>query len=332
MEPEYFKFVYASQQPLYVSLCRIEFVGEQMAPDDAAHRPWPSVFTYHCNYAALISASDLQGVTEHMLAVQQDVCHMGQGVLQSTSDFMSWSMFTLALGTAPEKPVAEDRDEPQPKRQRRKGIDDHKEAAIRDFPLLADLLDEKEGIAGKPRKRAEGSDGSESDEDSDSDEASDAEDGLDRLMKELDDNRMVCAAAMAEGVDEDPWFTVKPLGCLNTFERKGIWNDAIQGGARGKKAEDFCKRRNMQVHMRFEILLYGMAHCKILAQAFCHRQSFVREWELRQPLGEKAPWTADCWGDYRESPVFVELANSPGLRDCTKAAVAKVRRAGPGTR
>ena len=168
-------------------------------------------------------------------------------------------------------------------------------------------------------------------DDSDIDEQEVADD-FEELMKALDDNRMVCAVEMAGNTDEEPDFTTKTLGGPSTFAKKGVWNDAVQGGARSGVALDFCQRRNVQTAMRFEISLYGLAHANILARAFAHRQQFMFDWELMQPGGARAPWGIDCWREYEGTAAFKAFASSPDLPAATIAAVSKVRRAGPDRR
>jgi hypothetical protein len=122
------------------------------------------------------------------------------------------------------------------------------------------------------------------------------------FMKVLDDARAVLAAAEPMVSSDD--FKTRVLGGGWTFAHKGVAFDAYAGSACGVLATTFCRRRDVQLSMRFEAAAYGEAACGVLARGFCHRMQHYLNAELADPTLEGRPFGEDIHVAFVESSEF----------------------------
>lgn len=307
-EQEYWKIVYAVQQPYYLAVSKLELLPA-VAPAEAVRVPGPAgprdKYRFHCNFAANRSAAEVSEVEEYQVFVVLGLRHMGGMLVTSPCDAMPLSTY---LGQLPA---------PAPEAQRatkQQKTTTQKDELVKAFPWLA-TLDEKEGFSSTSASASKGSTAAK-------DQGLD-EDDLDQVMRELEQVRTAVAADAPERCTDD--FRVTVLGGAWLLEHRGIPFDAVQGAARGAMAKDFCRRRQAQVTMRFDLGAYGQDACGVLARAWCHRMQHHFNLELESPLGANVRFDAALGSGYQEPTEFTRLAESRPSDRALQKRVAQIR-------
>ena len=195
-------------------------------------------------------------------------------------------------------------------------MDRSREGLIQQFPWLAEL-DDREGLANDAVAEAERTaDAGGGRECSPADLDVEAET---MCLKVLDEARAVLAAAEPPVSHDD--FKTRVLGDGWTLAHKGKAFDAYAGAASGVLATDFCRRRGVQLSMRFEAAAYGEVACGVMARGFCSRMQHYLNAELADPTLEGRRFGEDIHVAFVESSEMSTLvARSPSLALLGRAA------------
>ena len=305
---EYFKFIYAVQQPHYLALSPMRLADDfgvdlTSGAFDFNMPPAPK-WRFHCNLAKNISAAEVsEAILEDVFVIP--ACRHTDGLLlESPCDTEPLKLY---LDQLPEVVAHE------PQQKKTKTHSKTHEDMVEKFPWVAHL-DHKVGFEPSQTK----------DDEADEPDQSDGGGGYEELdvhlqeatMKALDAARREVAALPAPlGV---VYFKVRVLGGDFTQETEGRPISAIQGYACTKRSIKFCTRRLVQQSMRFDVdLNEGRPNCSILARGFCHRMQFFMEAEEADDTlcGRAFPLElVDSYVETSEFQRFLLIANPESVR------------------
>jgi hypothetical protein len=298
-DQSFWKVVYAVQSPFYLAVSKLRLL-EEFRPVGSLRtiglRPWEQ-FALHCNFAANCSAADMPAISDNGIFVIPEAFHRGQSRITSLYHPEPLAKFLLTL-PAPE------RSEPKAKSARKSKED--KEDLVLAFPWLAEL-DLREGFSKGSSTQSSKGESSQKHQESFCLEERDALQ-IEAFMKSLDEARAALVLDKALPASDD--FKVCLLGGKWTMEHKHTAYDALQGSARGALAKDFCRKRELQMSMRFDVSAYGEATCQILARAWCHRLQYFLDQEVAHPDFQGKDFPADVVAAYQEASEFSKLASS----------------------
>ena len=171
----------------------------------------------------------------------------------------------------------------------------------------ASAIDEKEGFTGPVKRTASASSVGQT-------AASDYEDAR-PLLEELEDAawKALDMARAELGAESDASihdFKTKIFGGRWTMAHIAAAFDAVQGGAAGALAEEFCAALGLQKTMRFDVAAHGHAQASILARGFCHRMQHYVNAYVARPVVYGEAFSQDVHDSYEEPSELRRLAES----------------------
>eukprot|EP00974_Lingulodinium_polyedra_P103849 10051442-Lingulodinium_polyedra.AAC.1 len=190
------------------------------------------------------------------------------------------------------------------------------------MPWIAEL-DAQEGHSGEAQKG--GASGSaEGGLESGKEESDEEEEDLmqTRVMAALDKAREALAKESTLTFDD---FRTTVLGGQDLMQRTGKTHDNVIGMARGKAAEEFCKRHHEPYSFRASIATYGEKGASILCRAWCHRAQYYYDAERKHFLGQGLVFSEVQHKDYQEPPELLAYLAKPECSQAFRKRVESLR-------
>ena len=296
-EPQYWKFLYAVQSPTYyVALCPLKqketHLPEPTRPTIVLSTRRERVrFCFHCNFACMASAADVD-VPLEKVKVLRALKHTGGTEVVSC-----------------ERPeLLQDYFHRIPERVRNAaggsggGTGRRSDSLVELYPWLREHQDKTHGFTDQSTggDRASGSAPGSKEETAHLDD-----EDIQQMLEDLDKARAALSADPEPSTDD---FKVSVLGGHWTMEHHGVGADAVMGSARGNAAKAFCTRRGVQQGIRFNYSVYGAEACGILARGWCHKMQHFYNLELSRPNGRELVFGAERVETYREPTEFARLS------------------------
>jgi hypothetical protein len=308
---EFFKFVFAVQKPLFLS------VSPMREEDVYAGAPGASASTFegllepevthsfHINFFDNRGGYAMAGVDESNVQVLTNLIHVG-GTRAVTYDLpVPLQVFFQSLPDRPQS-ASQNTKEDQANHA-------HREKLVDKFPWLHKLDFQREGTSCPPA----GGDGGPGREPALPHDAHMADADVDAMFVEFAAHRAQWADGLPATTDD---FKVTLLGGRWLAAHHGMAYDAFQGASTNQRAKLFCRNRNMPFSARYNISTYGNAEASMLARTWCHKMQHY--YNVAVAAGNDAhPFTDEHHHAYIEPTEFTRYADAA---DGNRAIIGRV--------
>ena len=307
VQPRYFAFCFAKQNPYALALARLKrrplaaAVPLSRSSPNELHTWWLHDFVFDSK-SFVRCDRDMVGWNEDLVDVIPHLVFMQGGRVASDLEPIGLADFlaTLPAVRRVERAAAE-----------RNSAEAVSAAAkfVRENPWALHHLEEGENMI--KRKRAE--------EDLEEEEADVADEVTEMADQIFEDLREIQAKCREEVVPEH--FRITPLGGAWTLRQLGVLCDAYKAWAHGQEVCAWCDAYSLGKTARFNVSLYGFEGSVVMAKEWMNRMSFLYQAWL--DIGSPRPFTyeEELLGQYQEPEEFTNFAD--GL-----TATAALRRVG----
>ena len=311
-EKTYFKFLYATQSPLFLCCSVLEVEDFFLEPVVVTAKNWQDValesfqHRFAADYSNVTAWHDLPAVPSYDIEVLPDLQYMGGTSVTSDSDLAPLPTFLARLPPRPAVAKSSGQHKPNVKKATR-------EEALAQHPWLGGYMEtlwpaKEKLVSTEPGAEPGPAEGSSEEEDDDA--------TVEELFENLQDKREEWHTAAARGEVED--FRVVLLGGAWQQRTKGVAYDAFRGEAKGPEAHEWCAQYSLQKTARFEISLYGEHNAHLLAKTWCDKmQHFFWIWQAAGM--RKYRYSAADRASYVEPEGFKALISSLEGRQLQRA-------------
>ena len=312
-QPQYFKIVYAVQQPHYLAVCKMHLLDtpRPVPPAGASVMETHLAYAKHqfkINFADMMSASGMPEASQDSLAI---LFNIRFGGVSASTQWDPMPLAELIRGSpTPANAELKPKSEPKPK-------DKVYEEIVLELPWLTHL-DDKEGYAK---------------EDVDVSEPSSSKSAPAELF-ELDEEACLAAldkvdrarsaeavVALAQGFVD---FVTSECRGDSTLRITGIYHDAVQGKCATAEGDSWARRKKLQVTFKCTFSEHVEGPSRIIVRAWCHRMQWMYNREVVSGTDDFV-FTDAVMSEYLEPDDFTKLV--PTLTKKTSLdRVAKIRK------
>ena len=311
------KFVFAMQSPLHISLSPLEPQPVYLSTEPVAGTNWGRLaretvkHRFVVDFMQNIAAHDLPLVSAQEVEVLCNLAQVGGNVLETCNDdWLPLEDFLESLPPRPEKDAASEQ-------ATGKAASGYREALLRLHPWLDRCWKEKPSPHHEEELHKESV--------PDDSERLDDE-TVEELFQELDRRRAELAADAVEALEGED-FTVTILGGKWSMQHRGVAAAAVAAEARGALARDFCSRRGLPKKATFDFSAYPEGIAPVLARAWAHRMQHFYDCACFDVAegGPEGGSAAAAVAAYVEPPEFLRVAGELRAHRQTQKRIEQIR-------